>query len=370
MELKTDFETFLTEIRPTAYQISEMKSGHTTLRNRLKDDENLKPWIIGTFIQGSYRRYTAIRPNNDERSDVDVVVVTSIPQRYTPTDALKLFEPFMEKFYPGKWRRQGRSIGIFLSYVDLDLVITSAPSEAFKQQLALITSINSEDDPIMKSGVVRESEGLDFYAKLINKAEPPKWKQEPLYIPDRNSGKWEQTNPLAQIDWTREKNNRCNGYYINVVRIIKWWRRFNPKLTGSPKGYPLEHLIGNCCPDDLNGIADGITRTLERIVSLYGSNGSAPILYDHGVTGQNVMSRVSYADWQTFIAEVKNAAIVARSALDASTNKESADTWRKLLGNKFPESGSSNSGLLQQDSASSLSFQSKPGGPKKPGGFA
>jgi hypothetical protein len=82
------------------------------------------------------------------------------------------------------------------------------------------------------------------------------------------------------------------------------------------------------------------------------------------------MSRVSYGDWQTFIAEVKNTATLARSALNASTNKESADLWRKLLGNKFPESGSSSMGLLQQDSASSISFQSKPGGPKKPGGFA
>lgn len=370
MEMKTHFETFLKEIRPTGNQNADMKSGHETLRTRLKEYENLQPWVIGTFIQGSYRRYTAIRPKNDERSDVDVVVVTCIPQTYTPSEALKLFEPFVKKYYTGKWQRQGRSIGISLSYVDLDLVITSAPSEAFKQQLAEITSVNSEDDPIMKSIVSRESEGLDFYTNLINKAEQPRWKQEPLYIPDRNTEKWEQTNPLAQIAWTQDKNNRCSGYYVNVVKVIKWWRRINPNLTGSPKGYPLEHLIGYCCPDDLTSIADGVTRTFEKIVALYGSSESAPILYDHGVIGQNVMSRVSNGDWQTFIAEVKNAAILARNALNASTNKESADTWRKLLGNKFPGSSSSNTGLLNQDSANSLSFQSKPGGPKKPGGFA
>jgi tRNA nucleotidyltransferase (CCA-adding enzyme) len=112
MEMKTGFETFLKESRPTGNQISDMQSGHKTLRTRLNEYENLKPWIIGTFIQGSYRRFTAIRPKNDERSDVDVVVVTSIPQTYPPFDALKLFEPFMEKYYSGKWRRQGRSIGI------------------------------------------------------------------------------------------------------------------------------------------------------------------------------------------------------------------------------------------------------------------
>ena len=347
-----------------------MKTGHETLRSRLKGYEDLQPWFIGTFIQGSYRRNTAIRPKNDERSDVDVVVVTSIPQTYTPSEAQKLFEPFMETYYSSKWRRQGRSIGISLSYVDLDLVITSAPSEAYKQQLAEIISLNSDDDPIFKNDKFSESDSLNFYTSILNKAAQPRWKQEPLNIPDRNSGRWEQTNPLAQIDWTQEKNKRCSGYYINIVKVIKWWRRINSNLTGSPKGYPIEHLIGYCCPDTPTSIADGVTRTLEMIVTLYGSNSSAPNLSDHGVIGQNVMSRVSKEDWQTFIAEVKDAAILARKALNASTNKESADTWRKLLGSKFPESSASSTGLLQQESASSLSFQPKPGGPKKPGGFA
>lgn len=370
MELNTSFGTFLTEIRPTSSQISDMKTGHETLRTRLTEYEDLQSWVIGTFIQGSYRRNTAIRPKNEERSDVDVVVVTNIPQTYTPSAAQKLFEPFMEEYYKGKWRIQGRSMGISLSYVDLDLVITSAPSEVLNKQLEKIMSIKSDNDPIFKNEIFKESEGLNFYTAILNKEEQPQWKQEPLYIPDRNSGKWEQTNPLAQIAWTQEKNKRCNGYYVNIVKVIKWWRRTNPNLIGSPKGYPLEHLIGQCCPNDPSSIADGVTRTLEIIVTSFGSYKNAPILYDHGVMSQNVMSRVSNEDWQTFISEVKGAANLARSALNASTNKESSEIWRKLLGNKFPESSSNNTGLLNQDSVSPLSFQPKPGGPKKPGGFA
>ncbi len=370
MEIKTGFEAFLKEIRPTRSQIADMKSGHQTLRNHLNEFEDLQPWIIGTFIQGSYRRYTAIRPKNDERSDVDVVVVTRIPQLYTPSRALELFEPFMERYYTGKWQRQGRSIGISLSDVDLDLVITSAPSEALESIIAEITALNSEDDPILKSDLFRESEALEFYTNILNKAQQPQWKLEPLNIPDRKAGKWEKTNPLAQIGWTRDKNKRCNLHYVNVVKTIKWWRRINSSLNGSPKGYPLEHLIGYCCPDNLTSVADGVTRTLERIVGLYGSSRSAPILFDHGVVGQNVMARVSDEDWLSFIAEIKGAAILARSALDASTNYESTNAWRELLGNKFPESSASNTGLLKQGKANSLNFPSGPSGPKKPGGFA
>ena len=43
---------------------------------------------------------------------------------------MDLFVPFLEKHYKDKYRIQGRSIGISLSYVDLDIVPTSAPGES------------------------------------------------------------------------------------------------------------------------------------------------------------------------------------------------------------------------------------------------
>ena len=72
-----------------------------------------------------------MRPKNGKRSDVDVIVVTKLDKdEYTPEEALDLFVPFLEEHYKDKYRIQGRSIGIELSYVDLDLVVTAAPSES------------------------------------------------------------------------------------------------------------------------------------------------------------------------------------------------------------------------------------------------
>ena len=71
MELKTDFETFLSEIRPTQNQREALQIGHKTLRDRLNEDEGLKKAFVSDFLQGSYRRATAVRPKNDRRSDVD-----------------------------------------------------------------------------------------------------------------------------------------------------------------------------------------------------------------------------------------------------------------------------------------------------------
>ncbi|AWT37322.1 nucleotidyltransferase (plasmid) [Deinococcus actinosclerus] len=369
MEMKTSFETFMQEIRPTSNQSGDMRRGHRTLRTRLLADTELSPWIVGTFLQGSYRRSTAVRPKGDERSDVDLVVVTRIPQSYTPADAQALFYPLMRAHYAGKWRKQGRSIGISLSYVDLDLVITSAPTTAVE---AVVKSVSSLDTADLWSDLseTRSYAGLDLPSTILAKAEQPQWKQEPLYIPNRDAERWDPTHPLAQITWTQAKNARTNGHYVNVVKAIKWWRRNNPNLTGHPKGYPLEHLIGQCCPDGITSIAAGITLSLEAIVAQYGWRTSAPELCDHGVPTHNVMGRVSDANWKAFIAEVRTAADIARRALNATTTQASADAWRELLGSKFPVSTSSSNGLLKGTAVSGLGFQPKPGGPTKPGGFA
>ncbi len=61
---------------------------------------------------------------------------------------MDLFVPFLEKHYKDKYRIQGRSIGISLSYVDLDIVPTSAPGESetgVLQDEAIISEYTIED---------------------------------------------------------------------------------------------------------------------------------------------------------------------------------------------------------------------------------
>lgn len=143
------FKDFLSNIRLSDNQVSDLKTGHTTLRKRLETDETLSKIIVSTFLQGSYRRSTAVKPKNGNKSDVDVIVVTKLDsEEYTPEEALDLFVPFLDKYYKGKYRIQGRSIGISLSYVDLDIVPTSAPSESetgILQDEAIISEYTIED---------------------------------------------------------------------------------------------------------------------------------------------------------------------------------------------------------------------------------
>ena len=106
--LPSYFNDYLANIRLTADQNEELKKAHETLRSLLKADEDLSGSIVATFLQGSYRRSTAVRPYDGSHADVDIIVVTSFNKDLiTPSEALSKFVPFMEEHYKGKYRIQG-----------------------------------------------------------------------------------------------------------------------------------------------------------------------------------------------------------------------------------------------------------------------
>lgn len=334
MEVPTYFNDFLKDIRPTQSQRDNACSGHLALRRRLADDDDLAPIIVSTFLQGSYRRSTAIRPAGGRRSDVDVVVVTTLDAvEWAPKKAIDRFIPFVERHYRGKYSLAGRAIQIELAHVDLDLVVTAAPSES--------------QTGLYKSAAVTALEGLEetggwgLDELVLEKAVAGSaWQMEPLLIPDREAGAWDPTHPLEQIQWTSSKNSRCDGHYVGVVKAIKWWRRVMQPEPKYPKGYPLEHIVGECCPDGIGSVAEGVTLTLEEIAARYAGEaaaGAVPWLADRGVLTHNVLARLSAADFHDFHAQVCDAAGTARRALDADGVQASANAWLQLFGRRFPE---------------------------------
>lgn len=362
MELPSYFIDFLAEIRPQSNHVQDYKKGHETLRKRLSEYDDFSNVIVTTFLQGSYRRATAIRPQGDKRADVDVIVVTKLSEdEYSPSRAMDLFVPFLDKYYEGKYEVQGRSFGIELSYVDLDLVITSAPSES-EEGLLRSDSVSSEDTPETPEAgddwrlnekwlSTEERSFLSFSSqkyRLDASSKEAEWKTSPLRIPDRDAEQWQDTHPLEQIRWTWEKNRKCNKHYVNIVKAIKWWRRENHPTPKYPKGYPVEHLIGECCPDSIESVAEGITTTLENIARDYASYTAlkiAPDLRDRGVPSHNVFKRVSGEDFAEFHKQVCEAAEIARQALDETDLHKSVECWQRLFGKKFPDAPpKSNSG--------------------------
>ena len=312
MELNDQLRELVTEISPTDSQQRELRDAHIRLRERLMADEYLKPLIVGTFLQGSYRRHTAKRPESGDKPDVDIVVVTRLNRHeYTAEQAMNVLRTFLNRYYPGKWRKKGRSVGIEMGKVKLDVVLTSAPSEALER--SLIKAMQQEND----------------YGDTLDTGD--EWRNEPLWIPDREAKNWQRTHPREQIRWTQEKNRRTNGHYIHVVKLVKWWWQTQHPEQEHPRSYPLEHIVGDCCPDGVTSLAQAFTETMERIARYNPAAGSP----DRGVPEQNVLKRITMADGSRFQQFAVQAAALARRACNSKDEGESANLWRQIFGNKY-----------------------------------
>ena len=133
---------------------------------------------------------------------------------------------------------------------------------------------------------------------------------------------------------TIEKNKACNGHYINVVKAIKWWKRKAMPNDKHPKSYPLEHFIGNCCPDGIHSVAEGIAESFKKILCYP----KKPFLPDRGVPEHDVFESLSEEDYQTFYNAVKQYHPLAKKAIESVDTAESVRLWRQFFCNceEFP----------------------------------
>jgi hypothetical protein len=124
------FLKFLSDIEPSPTTKQNASSSHTTLRAYLAGHEDFIEHHVRTFLSGSYKRDTAIRPrrkNGDtERPDVDIIVETNHTLDDNPAEVVDLLYTTLEKQYPNI-RRQARSVGIETSKADMDVVPIIAP---------------------------------------------------------------------------------------------------------------------------------------------------------------------------------------------------------------------------------------------------
>lgn len=352
------FADFLSNIRPTDQNRQDYKDGHETLRDYLHHNEMIHAYYVADFLQGSYRRSTAVKPIGDEKSDIDIVLVTNIDKSNTsPNDAMAKCKPFLNEHYEDQWTANDRSYKIEEGSVELDLVLTAAPSEVTQEALAPdgpFGSLSVED--ALELQQTREAvEKLDFTAGVKSE----EWKLDPLDIPDCRLEAWEKTHPLYTIAWTSDKNDRTNGHYVNVVKAIKWWRRTQVADPERPKGYPLEHIVGSCCPDGIESVAEGVTRTFETIrhkFEFHARTEQTPVLSDRGIPENNVLARIDGEDFVAFYDKAVDAGDVARQALDEEDPSASRKLWHSLFGEEFPEYGR-NDGSDDGDEKASTQFR-------------
>ena len=326
------FSDFLNDIEPSSTTKTNAARAHTKLRASLGADETFGPRIRTTFLSGSYKRDTAIRPRvkngNENRPDVDIVVVTDHGLHNSPTDVIDSIHAALTRHYTPT-NRQARSVSVSSPLADMDVV-------------PLIDPFNTGE----------------------------------YYIADRTQSQWLRTNPPGHTQWTTEINGRCGGRFKPLVKLFKWWRRENPTIAKRPKGFVLEVFAAECLDPYETHYGELFVKMLERFVDTYADDfrwGRVPNLGDPSLVGNNILSGLSFDAFAGFYKKAEAQASIGRQALSLADQDKATGKWRELFGDRFPKPPTRKAaGLIKPATVGSgLTFPDRPiRPPSKPEGFA
>jgi hypothetical protein len=288
VELAGDFSAFLSSIQPGESDVTAAKVAHEKVRDELRTDDESKEAHKDTFLSGSYARRTAINDIND----VDVICVLDLDHRITePEVCLAWIQSILARYYK-ETKRQGRSVGANAAKgVWLDIV-PGAP-------------VSTDDGP--------------------------------LWIPDREAREWVQTHPKGQIAAGVSKNKTTDGYFVQTVKLMKFWRDRLGTDPCNPKSYILEALIHGTVgtPSSHAAAVVNVLEGIERNYGGYRNTNQVPIISDPGYTSVNVAKRWPAKEFNDFMVQVKSAAATARNAYNGTDEATSRRLWRQLFGSQF-----------------------------------
>ncbi|OGR89701.1 MAG: hypothetical protein A2992_06265 [Elusimicrobia bacterium RIFCSPLOWO2_01_FULL_59_12] len=290
MELEGSFRKFASNIEPAQTHRDEAISGHTTLRERLEKDSDVKVVLKETFLSGSYRRRTAVKPIKD----VDIFVVLAGEQG-SARKTLEWLEKALGRLgYKAKTAPQRRSVRVDLSYVTMDVVPALAP------------------------------EGLD----------------RPLKIPARQEDKWILSHPKKHIEYVENLNQLSSDErLVPTVKMIKWWRGYQMEKAKHPKSFFLENLCCRHVNMTASSYAEACVSIFESMVNSYGQvPDRVAQIADPGLSGQMISTGITLQEFQDFMGRVHQSLGAAQAALRSDNEKDSAALWRQVFGPEFPGS--------------------------------
>jgi hypothetical protein len=330
MTTQQQFLDLLYEIEPSDSTKDACASAHKTLRAALSADETFSKYHVSSFLSGSYRRQTAIRPQIVDgvlqRPDVDIIAVTNHTSADDPHTVIKTVKSALVDAGYENLVVNRRSIAVTLAGVDMDVV------------------------PVIEDG--------DAYL-----------------IPDRGLKEWVPTNPSAHTQWSGDVNASAGGRFKPLVKLLKGWRRQHLWNLRRPKGFILDCLVAehmSYSETNYETLFVNLLETIRDTYSWYVRNSIVPFLEDPSVPGSNVFSTVTTEEFKTFFDAVEEHAALARRAKNETDSEKALALWRRVMGNRFPASATRSvaATLMRPAAGVGLSFPSKAVIPNKPAGFA
>lgn len=339
------FNEFITDITPSATTNSRSSSAHNSVRDALNSDDTYKGDVIRTFLGGSYKRKTAVRPvtkNGDkERPDVDIYVVVKGSTSYFSSDH-KTPSDLIEALFSAL-NRNRTALGI---------------TKITRNRCSIAISTEKADMDV--SPLLEHDE--DGYYRIGN----------------RETGEWYLTEPEEHTSWSAGVNAAAGMRFNPMVKMTKWSRREFPTKHKHPKSIALEAMVAEHMNRTETHYGQLLHDTFDSIVKSYSFNrslGMCPTIDDPAIEGGDLLAGVSGEAFAAFYDEIKIFRDEAAKALATDDQEKATKHWRKILGSRFPSPKSSKASvsttLKSAAVMSPLAFPAKASTPSnKPADFA
>lgn len=299
MEHPQQFERFLQNISVDQPKLGRIRSAHMALSRALERDQTVGQAMIETFLQGSYVHGTAIRPFGGTEYDVDVCCLLDLTSVPTGTE-----DP----------RRLVRWLSRRLRRV-----------EAYRGRVST------------RPRCIRIDFQDDFHMDVVPLVEDRRSGSVGLLVPNRAVDGWEATSPSGLIGWYREQNDRTNGRFSRVVRMLKHWRNQVFSEDARPPSVGFEVLVANSWPIHANSDARAVCGVLRQIATRYQSG--RPSAMNPSLRNEDLLSPWNQGNHEVFMTEVASAADLAEEALRETSEGRSIGLWQRLFRRRFPHVG-------------------------------
>lgn len=307
MTLNSSFDKLLHNIEPDKESKTYAREAHKPLRAYLEKDDAFRAFFVGSFLYGSYARYTAV----GSIKDVDIVVLTNFDHKndeHTPKKVLFKLKKALTKYYE------------------------DASNTEYQRKSVQVK------DPLPDNPDVKMT--LDVIPAI-----PVQGNEKPLLVPDREDGQWVYSHPKGHLAHTSKLNNSDHGddMFVPLVKIMKhWWAYQAPRKKAKPKGFWVETLTGECLDSTKKTYAEHFIAVLEQISLRFWNYKwltEPPQLDDPSMPGEKLKTSMTLVEFQAFMEKVAASLALARNAISQEDTYEGSQIWHELFGDEFPITG-------------------------------
>ncbi len=156
---------------------------------------------------------------------------------------------------------------------------------------------------------------------------------EKYYLAKKSAG-WEESDPRAMTEWFQIIVKQHSDQVRRMVKYAKAWADYQESKTSTklPNGLTMTILVGEECRSDTR---DDIA-FLETTRSIYLRLKSNDEIWKPYEPTENMTDYLSSTQFQYFMTQLNFLVSNGDQAVNETSRKRAAQSWRQVLGDRFP----------------------------------